>query len=105
MSLESVVYRLVAEPANSNCDSDCDRPLESPAITYGDLVPLGEPGFEAPQPFNKSSSIERSGRLRFGQPLIFSPRARSVGPGQPKRTLEPGDIRFTGIPQAMTEPA
>ena len=26
-SFESAVYRLVAEPANPNCDTDCDRPL------------------------------------------------------------------------------
>jgi hypothetical protein len=30
VSLESVVYRLVVEPANPNYDSDCDRPLNLP---------------------------------------------------------------------------
>jgi hypothetical protein len=30
VSFESAVYRLVAEPANPNCDTDCDRPLNLP---------------------------------------------------------------------------
>ena len=30
VSFESAVYRLVAEPANPNCDTDCDRPPNVP---------------------------------------------------------------------------
>ena len=35
VSFESAVYRLVAEPANPNCDTDCDRPPNVPRSLTG----------------------------------------------------------------------
>jgi hypothetical protein len=56
--------RLVAEPANPNCDTDCDRPPNVPRSLTG--IRLGR----RPKPPEttvrlRTSSIERSGGFRF----------------------------------------
>src|SRR3954464_9924451 len=63
--LESAVYRLVAEPANPNCDTDCDRPPNVPRSLTG-IRPARRPKPPVATVRLRPSSIERSGALRFG---------------------------------------
>ena len=64
MSFESAVYRLVAEPANPNCDTDCDKTPECAAITYGDSACSATQASGSTTVRLRPSSIERSGAFR-----------------------------------------
>ena len=83
VSLESAVYRLVAEPANSNCDSDCDRPPNVPRSLTGIRPALRPEPPEHNRPTPAFQYRTQPGIPVQLKPLILNPRMLCSGAHAP----------------------